>query len=187
MFYIEDSKTFEFTEKKSKFIIRIIPVLSEDEAIKIVKEIAKIEKGATHNCFAYRIVDKNRNIVERKNDDNEPAGTAGAPILSVLAGENLVNIIAIVTRYFGGIKLGSGGLVSAYKKGVVKAIALSEKKEFVFLTEREFKFQISDIKHYDYLFKKYELKIISKDFSDIVTYIVSGSDEQFLKIVDLLK
>ena len=186
-FFIDKIEEFEFVEKKSRFITRLIPVSSEEMAILSVKDIVKKEKGATHNCFAYRILDKNKNIIERKSDDNEPAGTAGAPILSVLAGENLINVVAVVTRYFGGIKLGTGGLVSNYKKGVVKALSNAIKKEFIFSIEKEFKFPIKDIKHYDYLFKKREIKIVNKNFSDIVTYIVNGTEEDFLKIEEDLK
>jgi len=186
MFFIEKIEEFEFVEKKSRFITRLIPVSSEDDAILYVKDIIKKEKGATHNCFAYRILDKNRNIIERKSDDNEPAGTAGSPILSVLTYENLVNIVAIVTRYFGGIKLGTGGLVSAYKKGIIKTLSNATKKEFIFTIKKEFKFHIKDIKHYDYLFKKRDMKIVSKNFSDIVTYIVSGTEDDFFKIEEEL-
>jgi len=186
-FFIEKIEKFEFVEKKSKFITHLIPASSEDEAILFVKNIVKKEKGATHNCFAYRILDKDKNIIERKNDDNEPAGTAGSPILSVLTGENLINIVAIVTRYFGGIKLGTGGLVSSYKKGVIKAIENATKKEFIFTIEREFKFSIKDIKHYDYLFKKRNIKIVSKNFSDMVTYTARGTENDFSKIEEELR
>ena len=118
-------ETAEIVEKKSKFIAEIYPVKDVDEADKIIKETKKKYYDAKHHCIAYRIV-KDDMIVEKSSDDGEPSGTAGAPMLNILQGNNLCNIIVIVTRYFGGILLGTGGLVKAYSDTTKKVIQKSE-------------------------------------------------------------
>lgn len=101
--------------EKSTFIGYAKPIKSEDEAVEFVNEIKKKHKDATHNVWAYT-VGENMNI-QRYSDDGEPQGTAGIPTLEVIKKENLRDIVVVVTRYFGGIKLGAGGLVRAYTKG----------------------------------------------------------------------
>lgn len=103
----------EFTEKKSRFIGRIWPVETEEEALEKIQLMKKQHYDATHNCWAYII----HNGAVRFSDDGEPGGTAGMPILQVLQREGLFNVVCVVTRYFGGILLGAGGLVRAYTKG----------------------------------------------------------------------
>lgn len=103
----------EFTEKKSRFIGRIWPVETEEEALDKIQQMKKQHYDATHNCWAYII----HNGAVRFSDDGEPGGTAGMPILQVLQREGLFNVVCVVTRYFGGILLGAGGLVGAYTKG----------------------------------------------------------------------
>lgn len=104
----------EIVEKKSKFIASLFYVENVEEAEEKIKEIKKKYFDARHNCFAYRIATESR-IVERFSDDGEPSGTAGAPMLTVLAGNNLANVLVVVTRYFGGILLGTGGLISTLR------------------------------------------------------------------------
>ncbi len=120
---IKKNVSAEIVEKKSKFIANIFYVETEDEAESIIKEIRKEYYDARHNCFAYKI-DKD-NIV-RFSDDGEPSGTAGAPILSIIEGKGLSNVLVIVTRYFGGILLGTGGLVRAYSEVTDKVIEKSQ-------------------------------------------------------------
>lgn len=108
----------EFTEKKSRFIGRIWPVESEEEALTRIQEMKKKHYDATHNCWAYIL----RDGAVRFSDDGEPGGTAGMPILQVLQREGLYNVVCVVTRYFGGILLGAGGLVRAYTKGAKIAV-----------------------------------------------------------------
>lgn len=102
----------EITEKKSRFIANVRPVKSEDEAKAFVEEMKKKYYDARHNVFAYQIGEKNE--LKRFSDDGEPQGTAGMPVLSVLTGGDIKNTAVVVTRYFGGILLGTGGLVRAY-------------------------------------------------------------------------
>ena len=108
----------EFIEKKSRFIGRIWPVETEEEALARIQEMKKKHYDATHNCWAYII----RDGAVRFSDDGEPGGTAGMPMLQVLQREGLYNAVCVVTRYFGGILLGAGGLVRAYTKGAKIAV-----------------------------------------------------------------
>ena len=107
-----------FIEKKSRFIGRIWPVESEEEALARIQEMKKRHYDATHNCWAYIL----RDGPVRFSDDGEPGGTAGMPMLQVLQREELYNVVCVVTRYFGGILLGAGGLVRAYTKGAKIAV-----------------------------------------------------------------
>ena len=108
----------EFYEKKSHFIGRVWPVETEEEALEKIQQMKKQHYDATHNCWAYIIKDG----AVRFSDDGEPGGTAGMPMLQVLQREGLYNIVCVVTRYFGGILLGAGGLVLAYTKGAKIAV-----------------------------------------------------------------
>ena len=108
----------EFVEKKSRFIGRIWPVETEEEALEKIQAMKKQHYDATHNCWAYIIKDG----AVRFSDDGEPGGTAGMPMLQVLQREGLFNCVCVVTRYFGGILLGAGGLVRAYTKGAKIAV-----------------------------------------------------------------
>ncbi len=108
----------EFTEKKSRFIGRIWPAESEEEALERVRQMEKEHAGAAHNCWAYII----KNGPTRFSDNGEPGGTAGLPMTLVLQKEQLYNVVCVVTRYFGGILLGSGGLVRAYTKAAKIAV-----------------------------------------------------------------
>ena len=108
----------EFVEKRSRFIGRVWPVDTEEEALAKIQEMKKQHYDANHNCWAYVIKDGPM----RFSDDGEPGGTAGNPMMQVLQRENLYNVVCVVTRYFGGILLGAGGLVRAYTKGAKIAI-----------------------------------------------------------------
>ena len=111
----------EYEEKKSRFIATLEPVSSEEEAAAFIAAIKKKYWDARHNCSAYIIGDDGRKT--RCSDDGEPSGTAGRPMLDVLAGEKITNACVVVTRYFGGTLLGTGGLVRAYSAAVKDAIA----------------------------------------------------------------
>ena len=108
----------EFVEKKSRFIGRAWPVETEEEALEKIQQMKKQHYDATHNCWAYVI----RDGAMRFSDDGEPGGTAGNPMMQVLQREQLYNVVCVVTRYFGGVLLGAGGLVRAYTKGAKIAI-----------------------------------------------------------------
>lgn len=109
----------EYTVNRSRFIGRCFPVDSEEAALCLLGDIRKKHWDATHNCFAYRI---GENAAARFSDDGEPGGTAGKPIMDVLTGRGLTNVLCVVTRYFGGILLGAGGLVRAYSRSAADAV-----------------------------------------------------------------
>lgn len=122
---IEASIKAEIIEKKSKFIADLIYVSSEEMAEQEIQKIRKQYYDARHHCYAYRI-QKNQEFVLKSSDDGEPSGTAGAPMLNLLVQNNLANVLVVVTRYFGGILLGTGGLVRAYTSATQKAIEEAE-------------------------------------------------------------
>ncbi len=113
----------EIVEKKSRFIATVIPIESENDALDAIEQRKKKYWNASHNCFAY-VLGKNQEL-QRFSDDGEPSGTAGKPILDVLLGEGVHNALIIVTRYFGGTLLGTGGLVRAYSRSAKAALLAS--------------------------------------------------------------
>lgn len=115
--------TDEITEKKSRLIATVRPVKTEEEALAFLEEMKKKYWDARHNCFVYS-VGLNREYT-RCSDDGEPSGTAGRPMLDVILGEDIYNVAVVVTRYFGGVLLGTGGLVRAYSKAVQEGLAAS--------------------------------------------------------------
>ena len=116
-----ESAESEFVEKRSRFISHIWPIESEEEAQAHIREMKTKYYDARHNCWCYRIGES----VMRYSDDGEPQGTAGQPMLKVLERENITNAVCVVTRYFGGILLGAGGLTRAYAKGAKDALIAS--------------------------------------------------------------
>lgn len=115
----------KFIEKKSEFIGYLCPVQTEEQAIAFIEQIRSMHRKATHNCYAYILRDNN---TARHSDDGEPGGTAGVPIYEVLRKEGLTDVCCVVTRYFGGIMLGAGGLVRAYTKGAKDAVDAAQIK-----------------------------------------------------------
>lgn len=120
---IKGSAEARFIEKKSEFIGYIRHTPTEEEAIAFINEIRAMHRKATHNCYAYILRDNN---IARHSDDGEPGGTAGVPIYEVLRKEGLTDITCVVTRYFGGVLLGAGGLVRAYTEGAKIAVDAAE-------------------------------------------------------------
>ena len=114
----------EIIEKKSRFIATVRPVNTEEEALAFIEEMKKKYWDARHNCYVYSI-GMNREFT-RCSDDGEPSGTAGRPMLDVILGEDIYNVAVVVTRYFGGVLLGTGGLVRAYSKAVQEGLAASK-------------------------------------------------------------
>ena len=111
----------EIEEKKSRFIANVYYIENAEEAEEHLKQIRKKYFDARHNCFAYRILEEN-GVKEKQSDDGEPSGTAGAPMLNILQKNNLYNVLIVVTRYFGGTLLGTGGLVRAYSDATIKSL-----------------------------------------------------------------
>ena len=174
---ISKNETTEIIEKKSKFIADIYPVKNVEEAENKIKEIKKKYYDAKHHCIAYRIVEEDR-IIEKSSDDGEPSGTAGAPMLNILQGSNLCNIIVIVTRYFGGILLGTGGLVRAYSDSLKEAIKKSTLVEQEPGYEAEIKLPYADFEKFKYYCNKNNINIINSEYSDFIICKIEVNDAE---------
>ena len=155
---IKQEVSAEISEKKSKFIANIIPVESKEEAEAVIQKIKKMYHDARHNCSAYRVIEGNL-VIEKSSDDGEPSGTAGAPMLSILQKNNLCNVVIIVTRYFGGILLGTGGLVRAYSEVTAKAIDNVEVIEKVKGVKMEITIDYSEYEKFKYYCQKHKINI----------------------------
>lgn len=162
MYTISENTEKEIEIKKSRFISRIYRIHSLEEVDKILQELKKEYKDATHYCYAY-ILDENK----KSSDDNEPSGTAGIPILQVLEKNNLNYVLCVVIRYFGGIKLGAGGLVRAYTKSVTEGLKLCQKYELIPGYKIEINISYDEQKKLDYIVKEYK---VDKKFDNNITY-----------------
>ncbi len=161
----------EINVKKSQFICHLFPTKTKKESKEIILKVNEQYNDATHNCTAYIVSDG-----EGFDDDGEPGGTAGKPMINVLRKNDLHNVTAIVTRYFGGIKLGAGGLVRAYSKSVLEAINEAEILEVELYEVYTLVFEYSDIKLVDGEVRNNNLEVTGKDYSDKVTYDVVSKD-----------
>ncbi len=159
------SEIEELVEKKSKFIANIFHVESIEQADEKIKLIKKKYYDAKHNCIAYRIIEKGQ-ILEKSSDDGEPSGTAGGPMLNILQKQNLCNIVIIVTRYFGGILLGTGGLVRAYSDATQKVIQKSEIYHLVEGTEIKITTDYTNLETLKHYFKKNDINITDVQYSE---------------------
>lgn len=175
---ILENTTAEIVEKKSRFIANIFYVENAAEAEQKLAEIRKKYHDAKHNCFAYIIGINGEQV--KSSDDGEPQGTAGHPMLDILKGNEITNCIAIVTRYFGGTLLGTGGLVRAYSDSLKAAISLAKLSEIRTAYEIQFDLNYDDYGKVEKLIQNYnssEEKIYSleKTFEDVVKlrYLVS--------------
>lgn len=179
---IKERGTAEIVEKKSKFIANIFYIESKEEAEQIILNIKKEYYDARHNCFAYSFYDeKSMQIYSRSSDDGEPSGTAGMPILSVINGNNLVNVLIIVTRYFGGILLGTGGLVRAYKEAAEKVVLNSKMYKIVEGYEVKIQIDYSNWDKFNYYCKNNGINIIKTEYFEKIECIFEISKEDFEK------
>lgn len=154
--------------KASRFIAEIFPLKTEEEVQVLLSEIKKREYIANHHCFAWRIGVGDEEVW-RVNDDGEPAGTAGKPIYNVLVGANLTNVLAVVTRYFGGTKLGKGGLMRAYGGVVQEALPLLKKRKFVPRVSLECQCDFEHANLVYRLIETYEAQLLDQDYGESVT------------------
>lgn len=182
---------FEFTQeiKKSEFICTLIPVNSIDDVNEHLKQIRKKYYDATHNCYSYVLTDKEGNNIIKASDDGEPSQTAGVVILDVLQKNELTNILAVVTRYFGGIKLGAGGLVRAYSSSTSGAVKIAELVPIIKMINIKIVFDYSYANEILKLFKNYK-EIESKYETNIsITYEIPESDKDMLqeKLITMTK
>lgn len=160
----------EIVEKKSRFIATVKPVHSEEEALAFIAELKKKYWNATHNCWAYVI--GQRQELQRCSDDGEPQGTAGKPMLDVLLGEELHDTAVVVTRYFGGTLLGTGGLVRAYSKAVQEGLAQSLIIEKQLGSRLTIETDYNGIGKLQYLLGQRGISIVDSQYTDVVKITV---------------
>lgn len=167
--------------KKSTFICILIPVNSKAEIETQLSKFKELHPHARHHCYAYIL-----GTAAKANDDGEPAGTAGKPILDVLNHHQLSNVFALVIRYFGGIKLGAGGLTRAYRKSTAQAIENATLIPLLQGNKITISFDYHQVKFYDFELQKANYQIIEKKFELLVKYsllIPITEQEEFLKLV----
>ncbi len=173
------SSTSKIEVKKSDFIVSLKNINTVEEAKKFIEEINLQYLDARHNCYAYIIKG-----TEKCSDDGEPSGTAGLPILNVLQHNDMDNIVCVVTRYFGGIKLGAGGLVRAYSKSVSNALLNSEIISLVKGYIISIEFDYTDNKIIDYNLKEY--KVLNKEYLNKVKYQLHIKQSEYDTVKEIL-
>ena len=178
---IKEDTSAEIVEKKSRFIANVFYIENVEEAEEKIKEIKKKYFDARHNCFAYRIATESK-IVERFSDDGEPSGTAGAPMLTVLAGNNLANILVVVTRYFGGTLLGAGGLIRAYTLSVKSALEKTNFEEKVKGLKVELQISYQDFEKFKYYCTVKNIKICKIEYFEYIKTKIELTKEMFCQI-----
>ncbi len=167
----------EITVKKSKFICNLIKIETQQEAEEQIKIIKKKYYDARHNCVAYR-VQENDGIFEKASDDGEPSGTAGGPMLNILQKNNLCNVLVVVTRYFGGVLLGTGGLVRAYSESTLNAIDLANKIEKCIGLEFQVTLDYNNFESFKYYCRKNRINIINIEYTDIIICKIQLEEEK---------
>ena len=174
---IEKEAEAEIVEKKSRFIAKIFAVNSKEEAEKVLSEVKKTYYDAKHNCYAY-IVDN----IEKCSDDGEPSGTAGSPMLDLLKNNGLNNVIVVVTRYFGGTLLGTGGLVRAYTESAKKALENAKMIEKEYGRRYLVEISYGNIKEIQYICKQLKINIIDSEYGENVILTLESNEEKKKKL-----
>ena len=166
----------EIVEKKSRFIATVIPVENEEEALEFIEKTKKKYWDARHNCYAYSIGEHRE--FTRCSDDGEPSGTAGRPMLDVILGEDIYNVAAVVTRYFGGILLGTGGLVRAYSRSLQEGLAASTVIEKTYGISMEVVTDYTGIGKIQYIAGEQKLPILDSEYTDrVVLHLLVPADQ----------
>ena len=185
MFTISQSYTFEEILKKSRFIGFIAPCENEQAVMAELKNQHLLHPHANHIAFAYRLK-TDSGIIYRFNDAGEPSGTAGKPILQHLEGKNLINTVAIVIRYFGGVKLGAGGLTRAYSHAVKQAIELAILHPHIEMTTLNFTLDYEQFQLFEYALKKVEGKIVEQNFAGQIQLTVKLPSKDVIALSSFL-
>lgn len=173
----------EIIEKKSKFIANVYNIQGKEEAEEKIKQLKKKYYDAKHNCFAFSVLENNQEI-QKCSDDGEPSGTAGSPILNVIKKNNLQNILIVVTRYFGGILLGTGGLTRAYSGVAIKAIESSKliaKEEGL---EVKVEINYTDNEKFKYYCEKNNIKITKTEYNENILHKIELNEKEYQKILE---
>ena len=180
---IKTDTSAELVEKKSKFIANAFYVESVEEAEEKIKEINKKFFDARHNCYAFSIYTDN-GIINRFSDNGEPSGTAGGPMLNIIQASGISNCLIIVTRYFGGILLGTGGLVRAYSDTTKLALENTEIITKDLGLEVKFLISYSDLQKLQYYFNKNEINIVDIKYNENIEVIFEITKEKYQIILE---
>ena len=173
---IKKPNNITFTERRSEFIAYLCPVHTNDEAVAFINEIKSLHRKATHNVYAYILRDNN---ITRYSDDGEPQGTAGVPVLDILQKNELTDICCVVTRYFGGILLGGGGLVRAYSTSAKLAVENAEIMDMCECYRISFSMDYNLYSKVAYFLPQYEVKELSSKFEDNIFLELLVKEEHF--------
>jgi YigZ family protein len=172
-----------FIEKKSEFIGYLCPVQTEEQAVAFIEEIRAMHRKATHNCYAYILRENN---AARHSDDGEPGGTAGVPIYEVLRKEGLTDVCCVVTRYFGGVLLGAGGLVRAYTKGAKDAVDAAQIKCMAEAVKLAVTVDYGLYGRLAQVFADFDARVEDERFADNVRIVIHIRAENSQKLTDKL-
>lgn len=181
-FSIDKNTEVEITVKKSKFIANLIKVDNQEMANEKLKEIKKKYHDARHNCFAYRVYEDD-NLIERFSDDGEPSGTAGSPMLNILQKNDIANVLVVVTRYFGGILLGTGGLIRAYSDATLNAISDINFVEYVLGLGLQIDLEYDQFESFKYYCKKNGINIEKIDYTEKIVCLINMEENKKDKLM----
>lgn len=182
---IDNNSTFELIEKKSRFIANVFKIQNKEEAEEIINKIKKEHINARHNVFAYRTIE-NDLIIDRFSDDGEPSGTAGAPILNMLVQSELVNVLVVVTRYFGGILLGTGGLFKAYSDSAKRAIEDTKIVKLVSAKEVKIETQYNYLGKIQYFCQSNNCKIENIEYLENINIFVLIPNFKYNRFIEFI-
>ena len=171
-----------FIEKKSEFIGYLCPVQTEEQAVAFIEEIRAMHRKATHNCYAYILRENNA----ARHSDGEPGGTAGVPIYEVLRKEGLTDVCCVVTRYFGGVLLGAGGLVRAYTKGAKDAVDAAQIKCMAEAVKLAVTVDYGLYGRLAQVFADFDARVEDEQFADNVRIVLHIRAENSQKLTDKL-
>jgi uncharacterized YigZ family protein len=174
MYIIKDEFKYTLEIKRSKFITHIVPY---NEFKTLMARLKEQHPKGRHFVYAYRYLNEYNQIVENSSDDGEPKGTSGKPSLKVLQGSDMINTAVIIVRYFGGIRLGTGGLTRAYSDAVNLVLDVSIKDRYRELQHKELSIEYSELSKVEYSLAQNNLSIVSKEFSNDVKLIIEGEIE----------
>jgi uncharacterized YigZ family protein len=184
-FTIEEESAAELVEKKSRFIALAVHVETEEEALSIIEDLRKRYYDARHNCYAYRLGASGE--IAKSSDDGEPSGTAGRPMMDILVKKDLTDILVVVTRYFGGVLLGTGGLVRAYSGALSMALDNADVVTMIPVQLEKLKLAYSEIGKIKYILNESDVRIIDEQYGSDVELKVAVPTTAFGKLASALK
>jgi uncharacterized YigZ family protein len=174
LFFIDNIYNSEIEVKKSKFLSFLLPYSKFKDTLSTLQ---KDHPKATHIVWAYRYLNEYNQVVENSTDDGEPKGVAGKPTLKVLQGKEIINSAIITVRYFGGTKLGMGGMVRGYSDSANEVLKNIELLEYIDLQSKKINVEYSNLSQFEYLASREDIKIINKEFLSDVLVTIEAKEE----------